>query len=287
MKYRLFLVLAATAFISCKSKTKAPVYDTVSQKTSAGSQLNLLQQFKPFIQGVWVTSDYIVDLSRTKSPYISSKKLAGAAALAINLDSAEKDSTVVGVSLNNHEGASFTLFFKPGHQPNSLKTNWPDYEVNSNFYELGYQIAGSDTSLLLYHYNKNNHIISSVKYTRVLPKQTDKGMEYGITYITNKLLISGNYELTDTNGTTSKISFNNEGKVSGFAGYETYYVNTDFVAGPQNDLDQFSFNIGVQQQKDYLFKINKDTLNIYNIDFSADSVHLKWGELKYKLVRSK
>ncbi|WP_146203112.1 hypothetical protein [Mucilaginibacter oryzae] len=247
----------------------------------------LVQQFKPFIQGIWVTSDYITDLSRTKSPYISSKKLAGAAALEINLDSAEKDSTVVGVSLNNHEGASFTLFFKPGHQPNSLKTNWPDYEVNSNFYELGYQIAGGDTTLLLYHYNKNNQVIDSVKYIRVLAKQKDNDLGYGITYITNKLLISGNYELTDTNGTTSNISFNNEGKVSGFTGYETYYVNTDFEAGPQNDLDQFSFNIYTKQQKDYLFKIKGDTLNIYNIDFSADSVHLKWGELKYKLVRRK
>ncbi|HEX8021566.1 hypothetical protein [Mucilaginibacter sp.] len=287
MKNSSLLILILIALISCKSKTKAPVSDSVLQRTSVDTHSTLLQQFKPFIEGIWLTSDYITDLSRTKSPYISSKKLTGASALAINLDSTEKDSTIVGVSLNNHEGTSFTIFFKPGHRPNSLKTNWVDYKVRSNFYEIGYQIAGVDTSLVLYHYNKNNQVTDSVKYTRVLAKQVDNDMGYGISYITNKLLISGKYEMLDANGVTSKISFTNDGKVNGFPDCETYYVNTDFVAGPQNDLDQFSFNIGTQKQKDYLFKTNRDTLNIYNIDFSADSLHLKWGDLKYRLIRTK
>jgi hypothetical protein len=287
MKNGAFLLIVLTALISCKSKTKTPISDTVLQKTNTAIKPSLLQQFKPIIQGSWVRSDYITDLSQTKSPYISSKKLTNAAALEIELNEVKDDSVKVGVSLNNHEGASFTLFFKAGHQPNSLKTNWADYMVSSNFYELGYQITGGDTSLFLYHYNKNSHIIDSVKYTRVLAKQKDNDIGYGITYTTNKLLISGDYELTADNGATSKISFNNEGKVSGFPGYETYYVNTDFVAGPQNDLDQFSFNINTKQQEDYLFKINLDTLNIYNIDFSADSLHLKWGDLKYKLIRQR
>lgn len=287
MKNGAFLIIVLTALISCKSKTKTPVSDTVLQTINTSVKPSLLQQFKPIMQGSWIKSDYITDLSQTKSPYISSKKLTNAVALEIELNEVQDDSVKVGVSLNNHEGTEFTLFFKQGHKPNSLKTNWVDYKVSSNFYELGYQITGGDTSLFLYHYNKNNHIIDSVKYTRVLAKQKDNDLGYGITYITNKLLISGNYELIEDNGATSKISFNNEGKVSGFPDYETYYVNTDFVAGPQNDLDQFSFNINTKQQKDYLFKINLDTLNIYNIDFSADSVHLKWGTLKYKLVKRK
>ncbi|SEO20769.1 hypothetical protein SAMN05192574_10681 [Mucilaginibacter gossypiicola] len=291
MKNSSLLILIFVALISCKSKNKTPVSDTAlqSNKQTANTSTNQdsLQQIKTIMNGVWVKSDYINDLNRTQSPYLSSKKLSGIAALEISLGSTESDSLVVDISLNNHEGANLTLFLKQGHQRTSFKTNWIDYKTPANFYELGYKIASGDTSLLLYHYNKNNRVIDSTKYVRVLDKQTVNDMGYGINYITNKLLITGDYVMIDDNKKRSSITFTNEGNVSGFPDYEAYYVNTDFVAGPQNDLDQFSFNINTPQQKDYLFKIKGDTLNIYNTDFSADSIHLKLGTLEYKLVKRK
>ncbi|GGB12067.1 MULTISPECIES: hypothetical protein [Mucilaginibacter] len=291
MKNSSLLILILIAVISCKSKNKTPVSDTASQsdKQTANTIPNRdsLQQIKTIMHGNWVKSDYIADLIRTKSPYISSKKLSGIAALEISLGSAKSDSLVAGVSLNNHEGANLTLFLKQGNNRASFKTNWIDYEVSTNYYELGYQITGGDTSLLLYHYNKNNQVIDSTKYIRVLDKQIVNDMGYGIDYITNKLLISGDYIMTGADGKQSSVTFTNAGKVRGFSEYETYYVNTDFVAGPENDLDQLSFNVDTHHQKNFLFRVKGDTLNIYKTDFSADSIHLKWGKLEYELVKRK
>jgi hypothetical protein len=287
MKNILSLFLLLFVLISCKSNSKQPVKDSAVNVKIADPTHVLIEQFGPIIQGVWVKSDYINDLVLTKSPYASRKKLDGTAAFTIEMDLVEKDSVVVGASLNNHEGSSFALVFRKGHRATSLVTRMKDYDLKTNYFELGYNIAGRDTSLILYHYNRGNHIIDSTKYTKVLSKQFGVDMDNGVEYITNKLLITGNYTTTDTTGTALNIKFMNDGKVLGFPDFVKYFINTDFVAGPENDLDQLYFDDYEKNQKQFLFKIKADTLNIYDVNESADSIHLEWGKLKYKLVKVK
>ena len=232
-------------------------------------------------------SDYINDVEKTRSPYESHYKLKGVASIAIALPNDKGDSARIGYSLNNHEGSDFVIYFKTGQMSTSLKTSLPDYDIKTNFYELGYKVKNQDTTLIFYHYNKHREIINAVKFTKVLNSLPLDDMGYGIEYVTDEKLISGKYSTVDSTGNSFKIEFNSEGKVTGFLDFKTYYINTDFEAGPENNLDEIDFDVSTPKQKSYTFKFNVDTIDLYDIDHNADSTLLMTGKLKYKLVRQK
>jgi hypothetical protein len=179
------------------------------------------------------------------------------------------------------------LFLKSGHLPTSLKIDLPDYDVKSNFYELGYEVNKGETNLVLYHYNSNGKIIDKTLYTKVADSpETGDDAASGIDYITNKKLFSGKYELIADNVST-EVEFNDAGKVTGFPDATKYYVLTDFMAGPANNLDQLIFNLYAPEQICYTYTFNADTLSLYEIKPNADSTLLLADKLKYKLVRKK
>jgi len=290
MKNVLYILLITTLFFSCKSNIKQRVKDSTNTSNSGGNQTyDLIQKFRPFIQGIWVKKTYMEDAYETKSPYTSRLKLRGVAGMQIKLPHSKSDSADVGYSLNNHEGGDFILYFKLGQKPNSLKINLPDYDVKNNFYEIGYVIKGNDTSLVLYHYDKNNHVIDSTIYTKVADEASDENdAGWGIQYIINKMLITGRYLAIDSAGATSKIEFTNAGKLSGFDNFKKFYISTDFEAGPENNIDQIGFyQSEISKAKWYSFKFQADTLKLYNIGENADSTLLTIGKLKYKLIRQK
>jgi hypothetical protein len=236
---------------------------------------------------MWVKSAYIDELNKTRSPYNSWPKLNNVAAMEIEADSIKADSLVAGESLNNHEGTNFTVYFKRGHKKGSLNIGLKDYDVSTNFYELGYVITSVDTNLFLYHYNNKNQILDSTKYTRVLSALLNDDMGSGIEYITNKTLITGKYTYVDSTGTISKVEFKNDGKVSGFLGFKSYYVNTDFMAGPQNNLDVIDFDVNTDKQKEYGYKIDGDTIGLFTTKSNADSTKLLLDKIVYKLTKTK
>ena len=160
MKNTLYVSILISLLFSCKSNTKENSKDTIAVKSTANQTQKLIQKFKPIIEGVWVKKEYVNRVAKSKSPYISFKALGGVAEFEIQI-SDSGDSTHIGYSLNNHEGADFVLYFKTGQRPTSLKINLPDYETKGNFYELGYNIKNSDTTMVLYHYNRQNQIIDS------------------------------------------------------------------------------------------------------------------------------
>jgi len=286
MKITLTLLLLATVLLSCKNNTKPTTKDN-TPVTILNSSQALIQRFKPIIQGIWVKDDYINDITKTRSPYNSRSKLNGVASVTIEMDSIKNDSLDAGVSLNNHEGSDFTIYFKTvGNKHNSLKINRKDYEVKSNFFELGYCIKNNDTSLLIYHYNKDNKLLDSTRYLKVIQSESNNDMGYGIQYITNRILITGKYTFTDSTGHVEKIGFTNEGDVAGFLNFKTFYINTDFIAGPENNLDVIDFDIN-NNQKEYAFKFNADTLSLYETKDNADSSLLVLGKLKYRLFKTK
>jgi hypothetical protein len=251
----------------------------------------LIRKFKPIIQGVWVKSNYVSAICKTKSAHKSSNELGGVASFIIGLESIKSDSVHVGYSLNNHEGSDFVLHFLLGKNSNCLKTSLRDDELSSNFYELGYVTKEKNTTLVLYHYTKNNHLIDSTNYFKVAGKDSgENDMSWGIQHIINEKLISGNYTTTDSTGAVLKIRFDNNGTVSGFYDFKKYFINTDFEAEaePDNNLDEigvYESNIGKAIW--YPFKINSDTLDLYVPMKNADSTLLSLDKLKYKLVRQK
>ncbi len=270
---------------SCKSKNSSSVIDSLKSNPS-GEVSGLVGEFKPILQGEWVKSDYINSIDSTRSPYRSRKHLKGVVDISIDMRQATKDSVIAGISLNNHEGSQFTILFKQGRTPTSLKTTLPDYDVTTNFYELGYYIKNADTSLVLYHISKNKAIIDSVSYTRVLPSPpSGDNAGSGIDYYVNKKLFTGTYTTLSADDHKSYVEFDNEGNVYNFFNYKTYYANADFVAGPANNIDQLDFDVNTKKQKEYTYQLIGDTLTLYEINYDADSLVQSRGKFRYKLVK--
>jgi len=288
MKNILFVILIAVVISSCKSKTEQAAADTTSAAIANDAETEkLIAQFKPIIEGVWVKKSYVQSVLSTLSPYKSWKEFWGVACLEIYLPDDGSDSTHVGYSLNNHEGSDFVLFLKQGHLLTSLKIDLPDYDVKNNFYELGYEINKGETNLALYHYSAKGEIIDKTLYTKVASRAKGDGdAAWGIEHITNKQLFSGKYELIGDN-VPVEVNFNDDGNATGFPNAKNYYILTDFMAGPANNLDQITFNLYQSDQADYTYKFNADTLSIYDIKTNPDSTLLLVGKLRYKLVRQK
>ncbi len=99
----------------------------------------------------------------------------------------------------------------------------------------------------------------------------------------NKTLFAGNYKAEDSSGKISIFGFTNDGKISGLPQYKKYYIQTDFVAESENRFDQVYFDIQTNNQRSYGFKINNDTIKLFDISESGETSKL--GSLKYQLVR--
>lgn len=264
------LLMGFILAMSCgsnKEETDQPVADTSNTES-------LKKQFLPVIKGVWVTSDYINDIRQNKSPYKAYEKLSGAAAIMIN--NTASDSLVAGMSLNNHEGSSLAIYFKPGHTPHSLLTNHSVYESSDSF-ELAYTITKNDTLLFMNRYTATGKLISSRKYTQVSYDTTHNDLGWGVEQVVNKDLLAGTYNIDGTKPPIM-VTFNQDGTVTGFEDFTTYFVGTNFSV---NDPDELPGN-------DYIYFYKKgDGLNSISYDFKikADTLLLSHSGAHYKLVK--
>ncbi len=260
--------------------------DKTSTADNKANQIDSLKEiFVPVLNGVWVLTDYINEIEKTKSPLKSSDKLNGIVALVIDATT-KHDSIEVGASWNNHEGYNFTTYFITGQKPNSLKTNIPDYEEETNFYELGYETVNNQTFLFLYHYDKENILIEKKMFSKVSDKQADNDASQGLQYIVNEKLFSGNYLLLDNKNKVLKVILNSDGTLTGIPAFTTYYVFTDFMGGPETILDGIAFNLYENNSTWFAFKIEKDTTFLYSTIGDEDAGELlQLDKIKYKLVR--
>jgi hypothetical protein len=237
------------------------------------------QTFKSIINGDWYQASYIDSIQETKSPFRSQNSLAEYVELSINTNEASGDSLEVGAP-GIHEGTSFVIYLKPGLTSTSFPTNIIDEDTASNFYELSYNISINDTSLIILHYNKDKKLIGQTKYLRVR-----KNSEGALQFMVNKTLFAGNYQAEDSPGNISVLKFTNDGLVTGLPGFKKYYVLTDFVAEPENSVDEVCFDIQTTNQKCYAFEIKGDKIKLYDVKESTDQDTLQRGQLKYKLVK--
>ena len=230
---------------------------------------HLKEAFKSYLQGAWLKTDYMDDVSKTRSPFKSYSKLEGVVSLLIDQNITAGDSLNIGYSLNNHEGSDFFLYFKPGIKPNSLPVDFHDSQSPTNYFELGYVVNGTDTSLVLYHYSRDKKFIDSVGFTKVhqyAPPGGDVGE--AIQYFVNKLLITGDYKVTDSAGKETKVHFSDQSKVTGFGNYSDYLIATDFMGPDQGDFigigkadEQYSVFYGWESKGDSikLYESHEDT----------------------------
>ena len=257
------------------------------EKTIIKKQTGLSQKFKPFLHGVWVPADYVAELVNTKSPHKASDRLETISEFVIDTSGNSKDSLEVGISLGNHEGSQFVLYFKAGQSSNTLVTNITDFDDKNGFYELGYVPNRADTFLMLYHYDKNKMLLDQTKYIKVKEVQPGKSLEDGFQYMVNKKLIAGTYKATDTSGKEFIVSLANDGSISGFPNAKTYYILTDFVAEDEEGTDEICFDIQTSNQNCYGFQIKGDTINLFRPQENKGDTVIQKNPLIYTLVKQK
>ena len=278
MRRAITLFLLILKFASCSNIKTSSVEMGTNPKDS------LKQRFIPHLNGDWVLTDYINSIEQNKSPLKSSSKLKGIVTLTFN-NEINSDSIEVGASWNNHEGYNFTVYFIEGQNPHSLKTNLPDYDLKTNYYELGYKRINNDTFLFLYHYDQSSKLIDSKKFTKVPSNQKDLDAARGIQRIVNEKLFAGTYLFIDNKNSSTKIQLNNDGTLTGLPGMQTYYVSTDFLGDPEAIHDEIAFNLNEKNSTWYAYKIENDTTFLYHITNQNGSESAKLGKMAYKLVR--
>ena len=161
-------------------------------------------------------------------------------------------------------------------------------DVEGNTFALGYNVSKSDTTLIVYTFDKVGKLTHVDHYFRVFKNEFQgHKLGYSTYYVVNKVLIAGNYLMTDTLNSVSKVAFDNYGKVTGFPGAKVYSIDVDFETPPGNNTDQIDFNIGQKNNPTFAFKFNHDTLNLFQVSFDKDSIDYILGKRVYKLVKQK
>lgn len=263
------LLLALPLWFACQSTTlEEKTTTTVVEIPVAAKALTitqsetLAQHFGPIIRGAWVNANYLAVVTKTKSPIVAFDSSGYVSEILINPAIKSGDSLLSGVGYGNHEGGDITIYFRAGEKPNALPTNQRDYESPGSFTELSYQLSSQDTTLLLTTYNKSRKVVRQAKYQRI-PGAGLSQLEV-LNYAVNKLLFVGNYTGVDSIGRPVRIQFTANGRINGLKGAKKYNINTDFGAGPGNDIDHLTLDINSKQSRLLSYSHNADTLRLYS-----------------------
>jgi len=292
MRKIVFIIFAVFILISCSNNETTLENDSSQMDNNTSQMESLKQHFIPKIKGVWVLTDYINEIEKTKSPLKSRHKLYEnnfntITTMVIDVAN-QSDSIEVGAGMNNHEGYDFVIYFQAGKDENRLKTNIIDYDEESNFYEIGYEIKNNITYLFLYHYDKTNKLIGKTQFSKVVEETQDNDLGFGLQYMVNKKLLSGNFTLIDSTDRKTKIKFNADGTLTGFLNFKTYYVLTDYLgAAVIPDIDMVNFR-NKENWELYAFRVVKDTILLYSVIYDEEIEEaMTFDKLIYKLVRMK
>jgi hypothetical protein len=292
MKYLCAFTIPILTLVSCHNNQ--PNQENSSKFLAKLSPADsLIEKFAPIINGGWIPSDYIEDLKKTKSPWKSWQDIGESGdLLSINSKEIKGDSLVIAVGNGGAGPDEFTLFFKKGKILNSIiMIESLRYDTLNRY--LAYEITRHDTNLILYICNRaGTKIVNQRKYERAKDEYTGYDTIPSMSgsssaYFHNKLLVSGKYSYTDSSGKKHNAQFSDFGKVSGIGNFKTYYVLDVFGQGPGDDTDVIMFDMNKKTKDDYVFKINEDTLNLYETKGFNDSGYIYGSFLSYKLIRQK
>lgn len=289
MKYFTAFLLSGIILSSCHTNPSSS-HNTNQTKDSLNTTQELIRKFKPIIHGYWVLLDYIEELKKTKSPYSSQFVFKDQHGFYIDTGKVAADSLVVAASYGAAGPEPYSVFFKCGIVPNSL------YMVDMNrldtsYLNLGYEITKNDTILIVYHYSKDAKRLTSIRKYLKAPTESSRydtitGSLDGESYFINKYVIAGNYTYIDGLQRKHLISLTDFGEVSGFDNFIRYNIFNDFGQGPP-DSDAITFISSSHLSEDYFFRIDADTLNLFDYGVSPDYDTVYNYTLKYKLVRQK
>ncbi|GAB2455827.1 hypothetical protein GCM10011375_03750 [Hymenobacter qilianensis] len=201
------------------------------------------------------------------------------------------DSVEIGVTYGLHEGGSRILLLRPGQNDKTLSLRPQLGDEKETVVELSYEISAADTTLFFIQRNaKTNRIVDKIPYYRALKSSVKTDLQGGVERAINQLLITGQYQGTDSLGQPVNAYFLSDGKVKGLP-FSQYTVQMDFT-GP-NPGDELIFDTYSKRQSSFGASFGRDTLRLYTIHHTVgvspsetDTTDLfSRGRLRYQLVR--
>jgi hypothetical protein len=212
-----------------------------------------------YFSGFYVSENYLKLVNQTKS-----LKLAQDSGLCIEIPQRTLRTAMIGYHF--HEGVGYYTV-KRGEKYQLIMAPPND------------SIKDLDT---VYSHAINIDLISSGKI-KIGTEYFDKIKSANVG---EELLFAGKYQ----SETGSAVEFTGDGKVSGLDDYKTYSVMIDYY-DEARDVDQVLLGTTKQDQKEFAFKIKKDTLLIYELkclEYDKESKmcgSVGFGKLKYSLIK--
>jgi hypothetical protein len=266
MKY---LILGVYALLSCTYLAHGQV--------KKSSILVAVQQ----LNGNWITTNYIEQLQKTKSPLEASK--TGVYQLFINSKTIQKNSLKTDMWTINEGGYGFIIFFKSGIKKETWRTDWKQHankEIRST--DIGLELNGKDTILVLYHYSSAKKLVDKTIFTKPnTPIDMDKNDFLG--YQINATLFTGKYTVTDSAGKAIEAAFRSNGLISGFHDFNRFYI-VNFSLYRNTVLDEVYLQTGDDEKFSYTFTVEGNTIKLYTLQKSNRSSYTK-GALRYTLTK--
>ncbi len=293
-------VIVFSLLVSCQTDSKsdqtirASVPATTPPTLGVDQPNALLKEFRPLIQGIWVSKRYERDLERTHSAEKSWDALMGTPEIFLDFSKLQHDSLKVFSSANNHEGDEFWLLSKRGLTPASLIVSRGEYDEETgkgNHWELAYRVNYRDTTLFFRCVTPNGKIKEETAYYRFFRSFQQDNQTSAITSLARQKLYAGTYRVLLPLNYPGVITFESNGRLIGVKGNSYYEPQTDFMMPVGGEALYFAPSENSKINYNFFAKWSVDTLLLYNAILEAghDSIPSMYviDTLSYRLLRQR
>jgi len=218
-----------------------------------------LKSFSDKFGGVWLPTEYVNEIKKTKSAYLSHNSIPVISELTITENNLKNDTLFVGSSLNNHEGYGFNIWNSGETKENKFSNNIFDWQTEEK-YEFQYNLY--DKTITIVITNDKEIAKKQIDFIKVL--DTEFVSNYGgvgYEYVARNYLINGKYQILDSLKNDLGIaSFDPKtGQIENFK-YRYYTIATDYVANPSYPSDHIILRLKPEEylNQKYLCVINRN-----------------------------
>lgn len=276
---QLFPVLLLLLICSCEAgrEPTADRNDTaeIISHVSDSSKTRLLQ----IIRGGWINEEYISALKKYRSPMDAASFGLPEQQMAFDISDLHGDTLInFGGRYFYHEGECFELvFYKKAAGQTGMRIN-ENRNYISKPLELGYEISGTDTVLLLTISGNEN---KTLRFQRVFSEFAEKDELY---LPAIELYINRNYFAGEWKNGNQKMQLTEYGQVRNFNHYKRYSVNYS-DAYPKSRPDEITFYNDTAAVT-YAYSLKEGNLKLYELFESEDGMQMERGKLVYVLKKA-
>jgi hypothetical protein len=247
-----------------------------------------LESFAVKFGGVWLPKEYVNEIKKSKSAYLSHNSIPIISELTITENNLKNDTLFVGSSLNNHEGYGFNIWNSGETKENKFSNNIFDWQTDKK-YVFKYNVANKSISILIT--NDNGVTENQIDFIKVLDsKFVSNYGGVGYEYIARNYLINGKYQILDSLKNDLGIAnFDPKtGEIENFK-YGYYTIATDYIANPSYPSDHIIFRLESEEylNQKYLCVINRnDTILLYETEEIVTDSTYDFGltDIKYYMI---